>query len=114
MVGAARQRDLDAGVLRGRQGGRARVGVAAASGDRRCPSYFTAYTQQASYVDLDTGLAAIAAHAKGLGYDAVVLFLDELVLWLAFSVQDREFFRAGVAEADQAGRVWDRGRARSR
>ena len=55
--------------------------------------YFTAYTQQASYVDLDTGLAAIAAHAKGLGYDAVVLFLDELVLWLAFSVQDREFFR---------------------
>ena len=56
-------------------------------------NYFTAYTQQAGYVDLDTGLAAISEHAKGLGYDAVVLFLDELVLWLAFSVQDREFFR---------------------
>ncbi|MDQ1293785.1 MAG: hypothetical protein QG608_1666 [Actinomycetota bacterium] len=56
-------------------------------------TYFGAYTQQAEYVDLDTGLAAIAQHAKGLGYDAVVLFLDELVLWLAFSVQDREFFR---------------------
>lgn len=56
-------------------------------------NYFRAYTQQASYVDLDTGLAAIATHAKSLGYDAVVLFLDELVLWLAFSVQDREFFR---------------------
>ena len=55
--------------------------------------YFSAYTQQASFVDLDTGLAAMAAHAKSLGYDAVVLFLDELVLWLAFSVQDREFFR---------------------
>ncbi|MGH3304058.1 MAG: hypothetical protein ACRDOK_20750, partial [Streptosporangiaceae bacterium] len=55
--------------------------------------YFRAYTQQAGYVDLDTGLAAIASHAKGLGYDAVVLLLDELVLWLAFSVQDREFFR---------------------
>lgn len=55
--------------------------------------YFTSYTQQASYVDLDSGLAAIAQHAKGLGYDAVVLFLDELVLWLAFSVQDRQFFR---------------------
>jgi hypothetical protein len=54
--------------------------------------FFSAYTQQADYVDLDTGLAAIAAHAKGLGYDAVTLFLDELVLWLAFSVQDREFF----------------------
>jgi hypothetical protein len=55
-------------------------------------NYFTSYTQQASYVDLPTGLAAIAAHAKSLGYDAVVLFLDELVLWLAFSVQDRGFF----------------------
>jgi hypothetical protein len=54
--------------------------------------YFGSYTQQAEYVDLDTGLAAIASHAKGLGYDAVVLFLDELVLWLAFSVQNREFF----------------------
>src|SRR5674536_210797 len=48
---------------------------------------------QASYVDLDTGLSAISSHAASLGYDAVVLFLDELVLWLAFSVQDREFFR---------------------
>ena len=54
--------------------------------------FFTAYTRQAGYVDMDTGLAAIAQHAKGLGYDAVALFLDELVLWLAFSVQDREFF----------------------
>jgi hypothetical protein len=55
--------------------------------------FFSAYTRQAGYVDLDTGLAAIAAHAEALGYDAVVLFLDELVLWLAYSVQDREFFR---------------------
>lgn len=55
--------------------------------------YFRSYTRQAGYVDLDTGLAAISSHARGLGYDAVVLFLDELVLWLAFAVQDREFFR---------------------
>ena len=55
--------------------------------------YYTSYTSQAEFVDLDTGLAAIAEHAKSLGYDAVVLFLDELVLWLAFGVQDREFFR---------------------
>ncbi|HET8642722.1 MAG TPA: hypothetical protein VFM37_12335, partial [Pseudonocardiaceae bacterium] len=54
--------------------------------------FFTSYTRQARYVDLDSGLAAIAAHARGLGYDAAVLFLDELVLWLAFSVQHREFF----------------------
>lgn len=55
--------------------------------------YFGSYTQQAEYVDLDTGLAAIAVHAKSLGYDAAVLFLDELVLWLAYGVRDREFFR---------------------
>jgi hypothetical protein len=54
--------------------------------------YFTSYTRQMAYVDLETGLDAIATHAKSLGHDAVVLFLDELVLWLAFSVQDREFF----------------------
>lgn len=55
--------------------------------------FFTAYTAQAAYLDIDTGLKAISTHAKGLGYDAVVLFIDELVLWLAFGVQDREFFR---------------------
>jgi len=55
--------------------------------------YFASYTSQAEFVDIDTGLAVLAGHAKSLGYDAVVLFLDELVLWLAFGVQDREFFR---------------------
>ena len=56
-------------------------------------TYFTAYTQHSSFVDIDTGLAAIAQHAKGLGYDAAVLFLDELVLWLAFAVHEPDFFR---------------------
>lgn len=55
--------------------------------------YFTAYTRFADYVDLDTGLLAISRHAKELGYHGVVLFLDELVLWLAFGVRDAEFFR---------------------
>mgnify|MGYP001179613518 CR=1 FL=1 len=55
-------------------------------------TFFGAFTQQGEYVDIDTGLAAIATHAKTLGYDAVVLFLDELVLWLAFQVSNRPFF----------------------
>lgn len=54
--------------------------------------YFSSYGRMAEFIDLDSGLAAISQHAKNLGYDAVVLFLDELVLWLAFSVQNREFF----------------------
>lgn len=43
------------------------------------------------FVDLDDGLAVISAHAKDLGYDAVVLFLDELILWLASYAADQNF-----------------------
>jgi hypothetical protein len=38
------------------------------------------------YIDLSRGLAAISAHAQSLGYDAIVLFLDELILWLASTI----------------------------
>lgn len=55
-------------------------------------SYFKSFAETADYIDLDRGLVAISEHAKSLGYDAVVLFLDELVLWLAFSLRDNEFF----------------------
>ncbi|QSB05150.1 DUF6079 family protein [Natronoglycomyces albus] len=45
-------------------------------------SHFTGYTQgENSYLKLDQGLSVISHHAKHLGYDAVVLYLDELVLW---------------------------------
>lgn len=40
------------------------------------------------FVDLDTGLASISEHAKRLGFDGVVLFLDELILWLASNIGD--------------------------
>lgn len=55
-------------------------------------AYFSAFTRGAEFIDLDTGLAVITDHAKSLGYDAVVMFLDELVLWLAFRVGDADFF----------------------
>jgi hypothetical protein len=43
-----------------------------------------------SYIPLDLGLSVISAHAKQvLGYDAVVLLLDELVLWLAGYLGDQ-------------------------
>ncbi|MDT3441472.1 phage resistance protein [Pseudofrankia sp. BMG5.37] len=44
-----------------------------------------------AFISLDPGLTEIAAHAKGLGYDAVVLFLDELILWLANAMGDHAF-----------------------
>lgn len=44
-----------------------------------------------AYVRFEEGLSAISAHAKGLGYDALVLFLDELILWLASQMADQAF-----------------------
>lgn len=43
------------------------------------------------FVPLDNGLEAVSRHAKALGYDAVVMFLDELVLWLASRIADADF-----------------------
>lgn len=47
--------------------------------------------QGEAYVSLDDGLSVISKHAKSLGYDAVILFLDELVLWLAGHASDSAF-----------------------
>jgi hypothetical protein len=59
-------------------------------------TYFGAYADLAGgsgagYVPFDEGLAAISAHAKQLGYDGLLLFLDELILWLASRIADRDF-----------------------
>src|SRR5207249_9498861 len=40
---------------------------------------------------LDDGVSIMSRHAKALGYDAVILFLDELVLWLASHAADVNF-----------------------
>jgi hypothetical protein len=44
-----------------------------------------------AYVDLDVGLSVISAHARSLGYDGLILFLDELILWLATHSADLNF-----------------------
>ncbi len=41
-------------------------------------------------VGIDDGLAAMSQHARALGYDALVLFLDEVVLWLAARAVDNQ------------------------
>jgi len=41
-----------------------------------------ANTQFGGYVEFDEGLRIMTQHAKDLGYDAIILFLDELILWL--------------------------------
>jgi hypothetical protein len=43
------------------------------------------------FVSLDEGLAIMSKHAQALGYDAIVLFLNELILWLASHAADLAF-----------------------
>lgn len=43
------------------------------------------------YVPIDLGLSNISRHAKSLGYDGLVLFLDELILWLLTQIADAAF-----------------------
>jgi hypothetical protein len=43
------------------------------------------------FVSLDRGLTEISRHAKELRYDGLILFLDELILWLANSIGDQQF-----------------------
>ncbi|MFE0962235.1 hypothetical protein [Streptomyces fungicidicus] len=50
----------------------------------------------AKYVPLENGLAAISRHARSLEYDGVVLFLDELVLWLQAHMRDRTFVNSEI------------------
>ena len=50
-----------------------------------------AASETAAFVPLDEGLAVMSRHAQALGYDAVILFLDELILWLASQAADLAF-----------------------
>ena len=59
-------------------------------------TFFAAYGDVAvakgeAFLDLDRGLVVMSQHAQRLGYDAVVLFLDELILWLATRAGDVDF-----------------------
>lgn len=58
--------------------------------------FFGSYDTQAgghgeAFVSLDIGLSVISKHAQSLGYDALILFLDELILWLASHAADLKF-----------------------
>ncbi|MCB9660515.1 MAG: hypothetical protein H6726_22920 [Sandaracinaceae bacterium] len=57
---------------------------------------FPSYRDQNQFVDIDDGLAELARHAKGLGYDGIVLFLDELILWLAHKASDSQWLHNEV------------------
>jgi hypothetical protein len=58
---------------------------------------FGAFAEESQrFVGLDEGLAILARHAKSLGYAGVVLFLDEVILWLASHAANMTWFHNEV------------------
>ncbi|GAA1180382.1 hypothetical protein GCM10009654_41970 [Streptomyces hebeiensis] len=49
-----------------------------------------------AFVPLENGLAVVSRHARMLGYDGIVLFLDELILWLQAHMGEQDFVRDQV------------------
>jgi len=68
------------------------------------PSFSDTARAGGGYVDFADGLAAISRHANDLGYDAIVLLLDELILWLASHLADQAF---ADVEANKIGLLAD-------
>lgn len=62
-----------------------------------------AYTRGASgdagaFLPLDDGLSVISRHAQSLGYSGIVLFIDELILWLQAHMGDQDFVKNQVGK----------------
>ncbi|GAA3850610.1 hypothetical protein GCM10022243_15580 [Saccharothrix violaceirubra] len=51
-----------------------------------------------AFIPLENGLAVVSQHAKDLGYDGLVLFLDELILWLQAHMSDQQFVNTQVGK----------------
>jgi hypothetical protein len=64
-------------------------------------TFFAGAVHSGEYLDLDTGLAVITRHAQQLGYDAMVLFLDELILWLSTKIADHTFVQTEGAKLNK-------------
>ena len=68
--------------------------------DALARTHFRAFAQQKEqFVDADSGLEILARHAKSLGYDAVLLLLDEMVLWLASGASNAAWLHREVQKA---------------
>ncbi len=68
--------------------------------DALARTHFKAFAQQKDqFVDVDSGLEILARHAQSLGYDAVLLLLDELVLWLASGASNAAWLHNEVQKA---------------
>ncbi|MFE6507644.1 DUF6079 family protein [Nocardioides sp. NPDC057767] len=72
-------------------------------------NYFSGFETTGTWLDMSSGLEAMANHAKGLGYEGIVLFLDELVLWLSAHLRDSTFIST---ETSKVAKLVETGNAR--
>jgi hypothetical protein len=62
-------------------------------------SYIRGATGDAhAFIPLEDGLSVVSRHARDLGYDGLLLFLDELILWLQSHMADQEFVNTQVSK----------------
>ncbi|KQU28756.1 DUF6079 family protein [Rhodococcus sp. Leaf233] len=61
-------------------------------------TYFPGFENTGTWLEMTEGLRAMTEHAKSLGYEGVVLFLDELVLWLANHLGDTSFIQTETSK----------------
>lgn len=64
-------------------------------------TFFPSIRKEGDYVSLDEGLSVISQHASQLGYDALILFLDEMILWLASNASNIAFISAEVPKVSK-------------
>ena len=68
---------------------------------------FKGFAAAGEWLDFGDGLEVMTRTAKDLGYDGLVLFLDELVLWLASHASDPTFVSS---EASKVAKLVESGR----
>jgi len=63
-----------------------------------------AHGKDEAYVELEMGMGILSTHAQSLGYDGLILFLDELILWLSTNSGNIDFVQK---EANKLVRLVD-------
>lgn len=66
-------------------------------------AYFPAYERSGEWLSMKDGLRALTAHAKSLGYQGLVLLIDEVVLWLGQHLGDQNWVQGEIEKVVQLG-----------
>jgi len=61
-------------------------------------TFFAGYTKNGEWLEISEGLKVMTKHTRDLGYDGLVLFLDELVLWLGQHLSDSRFIQTETSK----------------